>query len=658
MRFLLLFVLSMLTFQVTFASNINKWELFYENNSGTLTNFRRSNNISTLDNDRMILISQKSINSNHDLLHTSNGGQSWRLIFESDNFEYELLDCKYTQENKILLVGDSVEFLGYTILNTHFKYYSMILSSSDNGETWDKFNIDSNSYLNNLKMYNDNIGIVAKKAVSNLYNRDVPIWDSVLYSNDFFHTYKSIAVPDSLFDIEDLYIFNVEHFIIWARNKQSKVNTLFETTDAGESWSKTNIDYSVEQLKFTNRSYVYKIQGYDGVWYNSLFVSSDGGENWKHLITPKSERWNSQRIRDISADSNGNIIISGNNTLLLVSNDAGNTWKKEFAPNGIGAIDLEYESFLYSFISDQGTMFLFTSSYIFRRTNQELLEKPIFSLFRDRVDVKDVEINWTSVENANKYIFQLVKSPANNLYDAQIFDNPENHIIDIETENISFTIENLDFNTCYYARVKAINSEMESEWYISASLFCTFQDENYTHAPDFIFPRHDDIIYDNSIEFVWSEYDESDFYHFQLYENNLISSSLVYDFEALQSPNLTIENLNFNQKYTARVKISDGYKISNWRSISFVIEQPTGLNETNNEITLKLYPNPASEYVVINEDNILKYNHFEICDIMGRIVQSGPLKDNNIILGNFPSGIYLLRLIGINESESINFVKH
>jgi hypothetical protein len=74
---------------------------------------------------------------------------------------------------------------------------------------------------------------------------------------------------------------------------------------------------------------------------------------------------------------------------------------------------------------------------------------------------------------------------------------------------------------------------------------------------------------------------------------------------------------------------------------------------------LKVYPNPFSNYLIIESDKEIAYN-YSFYDLAGREVYSGKLcgKINNIELPGIPSGVYFLQIDQIDKSFHLKVIKH
>ncbi len=76
----------------------------------------------------------------------------------------------------------------------------------------------------------------------------------------------------------------------------------------------------------------------------------------------------------------------------------------------------------------------------------------------------------------------------------------------------------------------------------------------------------------------------------------------------------------------------------------------TGIEESDYKIAL--YPNPASDYVMIKNGDFSKY---EIHNLLGSLMQSGVISNNYIDISHLHSGTYSLRLMSDKLATTLNF---
>ena len=88
-------------------------------------------------------------------------------------------------------------------------------------------------------------------------------------------------------------------------------------------------------------------------------------------------------------------------------------------------------------------------------------------------------------------------------------------------------------------------------------------------------------------------------------------------------------------------------------SLAIVPEIVTSI-EKEKYLRLKVSPNPAQEKLVI--ESSASFNNFELCDLSGRIIKSGPF-EKEMDVGFLSKGIYFLRLQGNEKTVVEKFLK-
>ncbi|MCF6184364.1 MAG: T9SS type A sorting domain-containing protein, partial [Bacteroidales bacterium] len=102
----------------------------------------------------------------------------------------------------------------------------------------------------------------------------------------------------------------------------------------------------------------------------------------------------------------------------------------------------------------------------------------------------------------------------------------------------------------------------------------------------------------------------------------------------------SITNLNNNLTYYWRVQASDGTNTSDWSDVwSFTTESDISNIDNIPENTVKIYPNPASDFIIINQKN--NFDVF-IYDINGKLILQQNNSKNRINISNLESGFYVV----------------
>ncbi len=82
-----------------------------------------------------------------------------------------------------------------------------------------------------------------------------------------------------------------------------------------------------------------------------------------------------------------------------------------------------------------------------------------------------------------------------------------------------------------------------------------------------------------------------------------------------------------------------------------------GVEEGNAAAVCAVYPNPASEMLMVENDATV--NHFELYTVTGAMIMSKPVDEKkfNVDVRDLPAGTYLLKLTSEDMVQSMRFVK-
>jgi len=111
-------------------------------------------------------------------------------------------------------------------------------------------------------------------------------------------------------------------------------------------------------------------------------------------------------------------------------------------------------------------------------------------------------------------------------------------------------------------------------------------------------------------------------------------------------------------------KTSSGINGSSAQGVQqpFEISITSGIQEQSISLNLSAYPNPASDFLVLNvkENNFAKLS-FQLLDSRGRILESGPVRENSttISLDELASATYFLKVTQNNkEIKTFKIIKN
>lgn len=113
-------------------------------------------------------------------------------------------------------------------------------------------------------------------------------------------------------------------------------------------------------------------------------------------------------------------------------------------------------------------------------------------------------------------------------------------------------------------------------------------------------------------------------------------------------------NDSLNKEYTRNLEIGDGIELIK------VHEQVIGISELNDPLHFQVYPNPASDFVMLSNIENQPFE-FSISDLNGKKVFQGKIEAKSEIkieLSTFANGTYLLNLQNGENNQSIKFIKN
>ncbi|MBX3044678.1 MAG: T9SS type A sorting domain-containing protein [Candidatus Kapabacteria bacterium] len=675
------FVLSLLLiiFTATVAESqlVNKWESI-DNTTRNYTYQMRTKIMDALDKDKLISFDSDVANTGWFVKYTTDGGKTFDKILQTTSFQYDFHSLSFPADEHFYIVGDSTEYLTMVGFNDYYKRTAILFSSFDGGKNWNYFKFDSNSTIRNIDMASAKLGLASKMTVGNYYNNTVISYgDTLLWTDDGFQTIQKITLPVENMLVASIKMFDEDNFVILVQKSSQSIRKYIKTSDRGKTWVDFADAQSTRIIEFVDQNTAFRVddrrkESNPDQWETLISKTTDGGNSWLGLFTPTDEKWTDYRALTISCADENNILIGGLYSMIYKSTDGGITWLKHNLPNGVdGGIDMEYDAVREVMYLEKDVAYAIAARLMFKMGTEMNLMRPYLFAHSNRVSPIDLKVSWTSVEGALSYRYQLAKATSNNVYSYEVFNNP---VLDTIVDSLEIMLPDLDYDQCYYARVKALGEGIESDWFIRASHFCTFVDNNFVIPPKFIKPLSGERIKTSEIEFIWTSVSGAELYEFQLNNMPYFQSNLLSD-ETTTDTSITIPTPSYeNTDFVARVRVNDGKIISEWRYLTFRLADPLSINVSISESGIEIFPNPASDFITINMESIRACSNgnnngaspiasIEIFDMLGlEVMNVGTgleLSTLRIDISHLPAGMYFIKIIGSNGACSIveKFVK-
>src|SRR5690606_27165432 len=95
-------------------------------------------------------------------------------------------------------------------------------------------------------------------------------------------------------------------------------------------------------------------------------------------------------------------------------------------------------------------------------------------------------------------------------------------------------------------------------------------------------------------------------------------------------------------------------------AIATAMNGSIGVAKLDEADVMRIYPNPASNYILIDKKVSFEKGNYDILDITGKTVKSIPIsadKQMGINISELPSGVYILRMTSEVGLTSTKFVK-
>ena len=111
--------------------------------------------------------------------------------------------------------------------------------------------------------------------------------------------------------------------------------------------------------------------------------------------------------------------------------------------------------------------------------------------------------------------------------------------------------------------------------------------------------------------------------------------------------------LNFRSNLVTRC-----YDVDSLKHLVMTRRSATGIQEAASEFELRMYPNPAANYVVINAEAVIE--KAEITDLCGQQVGQQNFFDKSVVLNldNLAAGTYLVQLTTADNRRKTVRVLH
>ena len=260
---------------------------------------------------------------------TTDGGASWDNVYQDSSYiisgsDYrivpELNDMSYPNEKLFIAVGDS----------------GLVLRTTDKGETWENFRLDSNVSLFKLRMLNEYYGIM----MSGEYPRPITV-THFLETSDGGETWKEMNyVDDDRINFVDVSLINRNQIaaIIWHRESEEWKDAKKKFLMVYNNWEycdTLDISQLCRDFDFVDEKQGWIAGGYYSIndptpdnYTQEIYYTSDGGKNWIEQRNRPYENDKGFTISGLDMYDEKFGIAESNQAMLLITTDGGKNWQE------------------------------------------------------------------------------------------------------------------------------------------------------------------------------------------------------------------------------------------------------------------------------------------------------------------------------------------
>ncbi|MCX6146385.1 MAG: YCF48-related protein [Candidatus Kapabacteria bacterium] len=275
------------------------------------------------------------------VLTTSNGGKDW----------VDLIDIKPKSDMSYVTFVDSIN--GWSLgsnLNTTSPYWSKIYNSNDGGLTWKKQFDDSSYNINKIVFFDskngfavgDKVDSVGRTLSSAAFKTSNGGSNWILHSDSLINSKYSFLSNVFYLDISNVWITGGTHYLL-TKDTVAPRPFICKSSDGGNSWrldtiGMSNIQHYIYGIFFKDIQNGWAYGGFEKISTsinprlsgNIIYKTTNGGASWKICYIKDTTAVGVVRSLIMVDSLNGFAVGRDYYSLLLYTQDAGNTWNKAY----------------------------------------------------------------------------------------------------------------------------------------------------------------------------------------------------------------------------------------------------------------------------------------------------------------------------------------
>jgi hypothetical protein len=258
---------------------------------------------------------------------TTDGGNSWKNVYMDSSYvisqdEYkfypDINEIAYPNEKLFIAVGDS----------------GVIIRTTDKGESWEKFRLDSNSTLYSLRMLDEKYGVMFTAEYQSLISLHM------LETNDGGSTWEEMNfVYDGKRSIETIKVISKKQLAVFSWNLEIYPDVLeLKLIKAYNNWEycdTLDVPLRCRLIDFVDENHGWIAGGHYSLndpttekFTQEIYYTSDGGKNWIEQRNRPYEKYKGYVISGLDMYDENFGVAESNHAMVFITTDGGKNWQE------------------------------------------------------------------------------------------------------------------------------------------------------------------------------------------------------------------------------------------------------------------------------------------------------------------------------------------
>ncbi len=503
------------------------------------------------------------------ILRSTDGGESWLEMWRDDTKGDNLLAIAHPTPEKLVVVGGTGR---YGPDGSQFQR-GFIQHSNDGGSSWQRLKVSGlESRVMAVAMNDADRGVALKwNSIPEQVNSRPWHNGSLLRTTDGWQTLQEITMPAGRQYLPQIYSPADGVIFLFGRTLGGDGFSLWRSDNGGASWAQS-VTVFEEAYEFdfidAQRGWAAgrRQQGSGGgVFRDVVLHTTDGGMHWVEQLDQLHDA--EAGLIDLAFADADNGIAVGHLGKILRTRDGGQSWVQEYPPN-VGGFD-NINFIMYP--SADKAIAAYGYGALIQFDGKERLHFPLFTEPRPfhNLPTDGVRIAWTAVEGAQTYQLQLSEHfPFSDVFYNPNWEDESQVVLDTTLSDTSLIVGGLQFANRYHARLRALAGPMTSDWR-EHFLFYTREQEDFIAPPTILHPLNQSFDNPTTLTVEWEHLNDEHSYDLRIFTMDGPVRSVVFERYGIAGNAVEVTGLQANTVFFIEILLHSSEGDSEWSS-SFV----------------------------------------------------------------------------------------